>query len=98
MTESSTTTTAMPATSPAAKDASAEERRAAAALMGRARTPAKIAASRRNALLGAEKGGRPLKPLADIECACGVGDALEGHNWACPRGQAIKRRRKAGKL
>lgn len=82
-------------TSPSAKGATMEERRAAAAAMGSARTPAKMAASRRNGILGADSGGRPPKPLNEIECRCGAGDALTGHKWDCPRGQAIKRRMKA---
>jgi hypothetical protein len=66
--------------------------------MGSARTPAKADASRRNGLLGAEKGGRPIKPLSAIACTCEAGEALSGHRWNCPRGQAIKRRQKAGNL
>ncbi len=79
----------------ATKSATENERRAAAAAMGSARTPAKSEASRRNGILGAMSGGRPQKPLSAIECRCGAGDALTGHKWNCPRGQAIKRRQKA---
>ena len=88
------------AKSPAEKDATPDARSEAARLMGRARTDAKIAAVMRNLAARPEdkKGGRPQKPLAEIPCRCEAGDALEGHRWNCPRGQAIKRRRKAGKL
>ena len=76
-------------------------RREAARLMGSARTPAKAAAAKRNANSPGRKanpGGRPLKPLAEITCTCGRGEALEGHPTTCPRGRAIRRRQKAGKL
>jgi hypothetical protein len=66
--------------------------------MGSARTPAKREAAQRNARINGLKGGRPTKPLEDILCNCDAGDALEGHRWNCPRGQAIKRRKKAGTL
>jgi len=82
----------------AGNDSSPEERRQAAAMMGRARTPAKVEAARRNGLLAIGKGGRPIKPLFLIECRCEAGEAMDGHRWDCPRGQAIKRRRKAGTL
>lgn len=82
----------------AAADADEEQRREAARMMGRARSEAKAEAARRNSLLSIGKGGRPTKPLSEIACKCGVGDALEGHKWDCPRGQAIKRRKKAGDL
>jgi hypothetical protein len=86
------------AASPADKQASPEARKEAARLMGSARTPAKTEAAKRNAPINGLKGGRPQKPLAEIPCRCEAGDALEGHRWNCPRGQAIKRRQKAGKL
>src|SRR4028119_1103516 len=91
---------AMETKSLAKKDATEEQRREAARLMGSARTEAKIAAAVRNLAARSPDalGGRPLKRLAEIERRCGAGEALEGHAWDCPRGQAIKRRRKAGKL
>jgi len=82
----------------ASKDASAEQRREAARLMGRAVTPAKIAANRINGPINGLKGGRPVLPLSQIACTCGAGEGLEGHKSYCPRGQAIARRRKSGKL
>ncbi len=85
-------------TSPASKSATTEERRKAAAAMGSARTEAKAAASRRNGLKNALKAGRPVKPLSEIRCTCDAGESMTGHRWNCPRGQAIKRRQKAGKL
>ena len=87
-----------PAPSPAAKQASPEARREAARLMGSARTEAKREAAKRNGPINGLKGGRPLKRLEEIECRCEAGDALDGHRWDCPRGQAIKRRQKAGSL
>lgn len=62
--------------------------------IGSKKTASKAESSRRNG----ELGGREPLPLADIPCACGAGDALTGHRWDCPRGQAIKRRQKTGKL
>ena len=41
--------------------------------MGRSRSPAKLAAQKRNA----KKGGRKLKPLADVRCTCGAGAAVD---------------------
>jgi hypothetical protein len=64
-----------------------ESRREAARLLGRVRTAKKAESSRRNAVLG----GRPVKPLADIECNCGPGET-GSHKSKCLRGQAIKRR------
>jgi hypothetical protein len=84
-----------PATSPATKDATEEARREAARLMGRARTPAKIEAARRNAPINGLLGGRPRKSLSEIPCNCGRGDSLEGHPTSCLRGLAIRRRQKA---
>ncbi len=88
------------AKSPAQKDAPPAARSEAARLMGRARTEAKITSSLRNLDARPEdkKGGRPQKPLAEIPCRCEAGAALTGHRWDCPRGQAVKRRQKAGKL
>lgn len=82
----------------AAKDATDEERRRAAALMGSARTPAKMAAveKARAARTPDQLGGRAPVPLSEIRCTCAAGDAVDGHHWKCPRGQAVKRRRAAG--
>jgi hypothetical protein len=84
----------------AAKDATEEQRREAARLMGSARTPEKIQKALQNlAARPADKlGGRKPKALAEIPCTCEAGDSREGHRWNCPRGQAIKRRQKAGEL
>jgi hypothetical protein len=82
------------------RTADPDARREAARLMGSARTPAKAEAARRNANGPGRKanpGGRPLKPLAEIPCSCGAGDSME-HKTYCLRGQAIRRRQKAGKL
>ena len=80
----------------AAKDATPEERRAAAALMGSARTPAKMAAveKARAARSPEQLGGVKPRSLQSIPCTCDAGEALEGHRWNCARGQAIKRRTK----
>ena len=72
-----------------------EEIRRALGVIGRIRTPKKAAASRTNGRL---YGGRPQKPLAEIPCTCGRGEAMDGHPTTCPRGRAIRRRQKAGKL
>jgi hypothetical protein len=66
--------------------------------LGRISTPKKAEAARRNGLLANGAGGRPQKPLAEIPCTCAAAEALDGHRWNCPRGQAVKRRRKAGTL
>jgi hypothetical protein len=42
--------------------------------------------------------GARFKPLQDIPCTCGKGEAIDGHLVSCRRGQAIKRRQKAGVL
>jgi len=88
------------ASSLAAKDAPPEARSEAARLMGQVRTQRKIEAAMANLAKRTEdeKGGRPPKQLVEIECRCAAGEALDGHQWDCPRGQAIKRRKKAGLL
>lgn len=82
-----------------AADVSAEEKKAAAALMGSIRTPKKANSSRGNlAKRPPEKlGGLKPTPLSVLSCTCAAGEALEGHKWSCPRGQAIKRRIKEGR-
>jgi len=69
---------------------------AAGRALGSIKTPKKAEASRRNGLMANGAGGRPLKSLGEIACTCGAGDALEGHKTYCLRGQAIRRRHKAG--
>jgi hypothetical protein len=99
--EAGTRTTATVAPSPRAKEYTDEERRAAARVLGSISTPKKrahIERIRQNAAEVGKLGGRPLKALSEIPCNCGAGDALDGHRWNCPRGQAIKRRQKAGTL
>lgn len=71
---------------------------AAGRALGSIKTPKKAEASRRNGLMANGAGGRPLKPLAEIPCSCGAGEELEGHKTYCLRGQAIRRRQKAGRL
>lgn len=78
--------------------ASDEERSAAARAMGSARTEAKAAASRENGKKAPPGPGRPLRPINEIPCTCGKPDVIDGHPTTCPRGQAIKRRQKAGTL
>ena len=84
----------------AKKDTTEEARREAARAMGSARTPAKAEAARRNGFKpgnqAARNGGRKPKQLAEIPCKCEAGEALEGHKWDCPKGQAIKRRQADG--
>ena len=84
----------------ASKAVTDEERSAAARAMGSARTPAKAAAARANGFKPGNKltknGGRKPLPLHAIACSCPAGEALEGHRWDCPRGQAIKRRQGEG--
>ena len=68
-------------------------------MLGSIKTPKKTESSRRNvkiALQHARNQGRKPWPLSRYECTCGKGEALEGHAWDCPRGQAIKRRLKKG--
>jgi len=72
-----------------------EEIRRALGVIGSIKTEKKAEASRANGRL---YGGRPPRPLAEIPCTCGRGDALEGHPTTCPRGRALRRRQKAGKL
>jgi len=72
-----------------------EARRLAASLMGQARTPRKAASSAENGRL---YGGKKIKPLAEIACACGAGDVTinaDGkplHPTTCPRGRVIRYR------
>ena len=68
-----------------------EARSEAARLMGRSRSPAKLAAQKRNA----KKGGRKLKRLADVRCTCGAGAAVDAagrplHPTTCPRGRVVR--------
>ena len=72
----------------------------AARQMGRTRSERKAATSRENAArrMPEQMPGRTPKPLAEIPCRCDAGGAMVGHRWDCPRGQAIKRREKAGAL
>ena len=76
-----------------------DEKKAAAAIMGSIRTEKKATSSRGNlAKRPPEKrGGLTPRPLLSLACSCGAGEALEGHKWDCPRGQAIKRRIKEGR-
>ena len=73
----------------------AEQRRVAASLMGKARSERKTLAAQNNAK---KPRNRPVKPLADIACTCGAGDATvnaEGkplHPTTCPRGRVIRYR------
>jgi hypothetical protein len=71
-----------------------EERRRFASYLGSIKSERKAAAARENGFKpGNTMGhGRAPLPLSEIACACGAGDALTGHHWKCPRGQAIKRR------
>ncbi len=79
--------------------ADVDARRGAAALMGSARTPRKAATSAENGRL---YGGNKIKPLAEIACHCGAGDAVlttEGkpaHPTTCPRGRVIRYRLSKG--
>jgi hypothetical protein len=77
---------------------SEEARREAARLMGMATTEAKQRAARENGKKSRPGPGRTPTPLREIACTCLARDAMEGHRWDCPRGQAIKRRQKAGRL
>lgn len=87
----------------ASKDVDEEARREAARLMGSIRTEKKAAASRANGFKPGNKagknGGRPWKPISEVECNCTGGDSIEAssHTWRCPRGQSIRRRIKEGR-
>lgn len=83
----------------ASKEVSDEAKREAARLMGSIRTEKKAASSKANGFKPGHTvvGGRKSEPLAEIRCTCEAGEALEGHRWDCPRGQAIKRRIKQGR-
>lgn len=74
-----------------------EARRAAAALLGSIKTEAKATSSRENGKKAPPGPGRSPVALAEIRCTCDAGEALEGHRWNCPRGQAIKRRQAQGR-
>lgn len=76
-----------------------EARREAARLLGSIRTERKAAASRANGFKPGHAfgAGRKPVPLLEIPCTCAAGEALEGHHWKCPRGQAVKRRIAAGR-
>jgi hypothetical protein len=63
---------------------------AAARALGSVKTEKKAAASRENG----KKGGGQIKPLEKIACNCGA-EGLE-HRSTCPRGRAIRYRRKKG--
>jgi hypothetical protein len=62
----------------------------AAKTLGSIKTEKKAASSRENG----RRGGRRIKPLAEIPCTCGGSD-LE-HRSTCPRGKRIYVRRKTG--
>jgi hypothetical protein len=68
----------------------AEQRREYARELGSVRSERKAQAARENG----KKGGRQIKPLETIACTCG-GEGLE-HRSTCPRGRAIRYRRKKG--
>ena len=53
----------------------------AARTLGGIKTPKKSASSKRNGL----SGGRPWKPIEEIECTCGRTDGT--HKWICRRKQ-----------
>lgn len=74
-----------------------DARRKAAALLGSIKTEAKAASSRENGKKAPPGPGRNPVPLAEIRCTCDAGEALGGHRWNCPRGQAIKRRQAQGR-
>lgn len=80
------------------RNADAGARSEAARLMGSVSTEAKAAAARANGAKAPAGPGRNPKPLADYVCTCGAGNAIDGHKTTCPRGQAIRRRMKAGTL
>lgn len=77
-------------------------------LPGEVRTEKKTLAARLNGAKNTTPGpGRGPVSLSEIECSvkagksagssCPGGDALTGHHWSCPRGQAIIRRQKEGR-
>jgi hypothetical protein len=74
-----------------------EKKLAAAVALGSRKSDRKAAASRENGKRASPGPGSPPKPLLEIRCTCTTGEALEGHRWDCPRGQAIKRRIKEGR-
>ena len=78
--------------------ATPEQRRQAASDMGSASTDAKRDAARENGKKAPPGPGRTPRPISEIRCTCGAGESLEGHPTTCPRGLAISRRKKAGKL
>jgi hypothetical protein len=41
--------------------------------------------------INGKKGGRPIKPIDDFICICGI-ISYGKHKSSCPRGRAIKRR------
>ena len=82
------------------REAGADEaaRREAARLLGRSTSERKRAAVAANGRKAPPGPGRPFRPLESFPCTCGAGAAIEGHKTTCPRGLAIRRRRKAGLL
>lgn len=60
---------------------------------GSVKSDSKTRTARENGRLG----GRPQKPLIDIECTCGASLFMAGHKSTCLRGRAIKRREGAKK-
>jgi hypothetical protein len=74
-----------------------EKKLAAAVALGSIKTERKAAASRENGKRASAGPGVPPKPLMEIQCTCTAGESLEGHRWDCPRGQAVKRRKKEGR-
>ena len=72
-----------------------DARREAARLLGRATSERKKRSSAANGRLVKNPGRKP-RPLDSFPCTCG-GEGLD-HKTTCPRGLAIYRRRKAGKL
>ena len=74
-----------------------EEQKQVLAAAGRILGSMKTEAQRKASAANGKRGGRPQKPLSEIDCTCGRSDA-EGHPTTCPRGLAIRRRFKAGTL
>lgn len=72
-------------------------RQEGARVMGGARSERKAQAARENGAKSTSE-GRPPWPLEAYACTCGAGDVVERHRTTCPRGRAIRRRQKAGKL